>query len=101
MAKKSSRSGGKKTAAWTRAEGKSKAGGLHEKGRRSYERENPGSNLQAPVTRKQAAKSKADAGRRKKFCARMQGMKDKNTSAETARDPDSRINKALRRWDCG
>ena len=104
MAKKSSRSGrggGKKTAAWTRKEGKSKAGGLNEKGRRSYERENPGSNLQAPVSRKQAKKSKADAGRRKSFCKRMQGMKDKNTSAETARDPDSRINKALRRWDCG
>jgi len=78
-----------------------KASRLNEKGRRSYERENPGSNLQAPVSRKQAKKSKAAAGRRKSFCERMQGMKDKNTSAETARDPDSRINKALRRWDCG
>lgn len=104
MAKKSSRSGrggGKKTAAWTRKEGKSKAGGLNEKGRRSYERENPGSNLQAPVSRKQAKKSKAAAGRRQSFCERMQGMKRKLTSEKTARDPDSPINKALRRWDCG
>jgi len=27
-------------------------------------------------------------------------MKSKLTSAKTARDPDSRINKALRRWNC-
>jgi hypothetical protein len=27
-------------------------------------------------------------------------MKKRLTSAKTARDPDSRINKALRRWNC-
>jgi len=27
-------------------------------------------------------------------------MKNRLTSAETANDPDSRINKALRRWNC-
>lgn len=32
--------------------------------------------------------------------ARMGGMKDKLTSAKTANDPDSRINKALRKWNC-
>ena len=30
----------------------------------------------------------------------MRGMKEKLTSAETARDPNSRINKALRKWNC-
>ena len=102
MAKKAAKSGrsGKKTAAWQRKEGKSKAGGLNEKGRRSYERENPGSNLQAPVSRKAAKKSKKAAARRQSFCARMAGMKRKLTGKKTASDPDSPINKALRRWDC-
>lgn len=90
-----------KSAAWQRSAGKSKAGGLNEKGRRSYERENPGSNLQAPVTKAQAKKSKAAAARRKSFCERMQGMKDKLTGEEAKKDPNSRINKSLRRWDCG
>ena len=40
------------------------------------------------------------AGRRKSFCARMKGMKKRLTSAKTARDPDSRINKSLRKWKC-
>ena len=40
------------------------------------------------------------ANRRKSFCARMGGMKKRLTSAETARDPNSRINKALRKWNC-
>jgi hypothetical protein len=80
------------TGAWTRKEGKSEAGGLNEKGRRSYERQNPGSDLKAP---------QPEGGPRKKsFCARMRGMKAKLTSAKTARDPDSRINKALRVWKC-
>ena len=38
--------------------------------------------------------------RRKSFCSRMCGMKRRLTSAKTARDPDSRINKALRKWNC-
>lgn len=38
--------------------------------------------------------------RRKSFCARMKGMKKKLTSAKTARDPNSRINKSLRAWNC-
>ena len=90
-----------KSAAWQRSAGKSKAGGLNEKGRRSYERENPGSNLQAPVTKAQAKKSKTAAARRKSFCERMQGMKDKLTGEKAKNDPNSRINKSLRRWDCG
>ena len=74
--------------------------GLNEKGRKSYEKANPGSNLKPPVKKEQAAKSKKSAARRKSFCARMEGMKQKNTSSKTARDPNSRINKSLRAWDC-
>ena len=80
-------------AAWTKKSGKNKKGGLNEKGRKSYERENPGSDLKAP------SKKKGNK-RRKRFCARMKGMKKKLTSAKTARDPDSRINKSLRAWNC-
>lgn len=88
------------SAAWTRKEGKNQKGGLNEKGRKSYERENPGSDLKPPVKRKQAKKSKKAAARRKSFCSRMEGMKKKNTSSKTAKDPNSRINKSLRAWDC-
>ena len=78
--------------AWRRKEGKSESGGLNEKGRKSYERANPGSNLKAP---------QPEGGSRKKsFCARMKGMKKKLTSSKTANDPNSRINKALRKWKC-
>ena len=80
-------------AAWTKKEGKNKSGGLNEKGRKSYERENPGSDLKAPS-------KKPGNKRRASFCARMKGMKKKLTSAKTSRDPDSRINKSLRAWNC-
>ena len=89
-----------KSEAWTRKEGKNAKGGLNEKGRKSYERSNPGSDLKPPVKREQAKKSPKSAARRKSFCSRMEGMKSKLTSEKTARDPDSRINKALRKWDC-
>ena len=81
------------SAAWTKKAGKNPSGGLNEKGRKSYERENPGSDLKAPS-------KKVGNPRRKSFCARMKGMKAKLTSAKTARDPDSRINKSLRAWNC-
>ncbi len=80
-------------AAWTKKSGKSKSGGLNEKGRKSYERENPGSDLKAPS-------KKVGNPRRASFCARMKGMKSKLTSKKTASDPDSRINKSLRAWNC-
>jgi hypothetical protein len=80
-------------AAWQRKEGKNQSGGLNEKGRKSYERENPGSDLKAPS-------KKVGNPRRKSFCARMRGMKSKLTSAKTANDPNSRINKSLRAWNC-
>ena len=66
----------KKSPAWTRKEGKSESGGLNKKGVASYR------------------------NRRKSFCARMKGMKKRNTSAKTANDPNSRINKSLRKWNC-
>ncbi len=91
-----------KTAAWTRSEGKDPKGGLNRKGVASYRRANPGSKLKMAVTTKP---SKLDpdskpAKRRKSFCARMSGMKKKLTSSKTANDPDSRINKSLRKWNC-
>lgn len=88
-----------KSPAWQRSEGKNPEGGLNAKGRASYNKAT-GGNLKPPVSREQAQKSKSDAGRRKSFCARMSGMKAKNTSAKTANDPNSRINKSLRKWDC-
>ena len=83
----------KEGAAWTKKSGKNPSGGLNEKGRKSYERENPGSDLKAPS-------KKVGNKRRSSFCARMKGMKKKLTSAKTANDPDSRINKSLRKWNC-
>lgn len=74
-------------------------GGLNKKGREFFKRKT-GSNLKPPVSAKQAKKSPKAANRRKSFCARMGGMKKKLTSKKTANDPNSRINKALRKWDC-
>ena len=87
-----------KSPAWQRKAGKNPKGGLNAKGRASAKRQ--GMNLKPPVSRKQDKKSPKAAARRKSFCARMQGMKKKLTSKKTARDPNSRINKSLRKWDC-
>jgi hypothetical protein len=89
-------------AAWQKSSGKNKNGGLNQKGVNSYRREHPGSKLQTAVTTKPSKlkKGSKSAKRRKSFCARMKGMKKSRTSAKTARDPDSRINKSLRKWNC-
>jgi len=87
---------------WQDSKYKNPTGGLTKAGVMAYRRENPGSKLQTAVTTppsKLKPGSKA-ANRRKSFCARMGGMKKRLTSAKTARDPDSRINKALRKWNC-
>jgi hypothetical protein len=77
--------------AWSRKEGQDPDGGLNARGREAYNKEH-GANLKAP---------QPEGGpRRDSFCARMKGMKAKLTSKETANDPDSRINKSLRAWDC-
>ena len=91
-----------KTAAWQRKEGKSKSGGLNRKGVASYRAANPGSKLKTAVTTKPSKLKKGSkaAKRRKSFCARMGGMKKRLTSKKTARDPNSRINKALKKWNC-
>ena len=77
------------SAAWQRKEGKNKTGGLNEKGRKSYERENPGSDLKAP---------QPEGGPRKRsFCARMGGVKG------PMKKPDgspTRKALALRKWKC-
>ena len=72
------------------------------KGVAKYRKDNPGSKLKTAVTKppSQLKAGSKDAKRRKSFCARMGGMKKKLTSAKTARDPNSRINKSLRKWDC-
>ena len=89
-------------AAWQRKEGKNPEGGLNKAGVDSYRRENPGSNLQTAVTTKPSKLKKGSkaANRRKSFCARMGGMKKRLTSSKTANDPNSRINKSLRKWNC-
>ena len=79
-----------KSPAWQRAEGKNPNGGLNAKGRASAKKQ--GMNLKPPQPE--------GGSRRDSFCARMKGMKAKLTSAKTASDPDSRINKSLRAWNC-
>lgn len=81
---------------------KSAAGGLTAKGVKRYRAANPGSKLKTAVTTKPSKLKKGSkaASRRKSFCARMGGMKKRRTSAKTANDPNSRINKALRKWNC-
>jgi hypothetical protein len=87
-----------RTPVWQRKAGQDPAGGLNAKGRASLRAE--GRDIKAPVTRAEARKSPAKAKRRIAFCKRMRGMKATRTSAKTARDPDSRINKSLRAWEC-
>jgi len=83
---------------WQKVNRQDKTDGLSQSAVKAYRRENPGSKLQTAVTEKNPTGKRAD--RRKNFCSRMSGMKSKLTSAKTSRDPDSRINKALRRWNC-
>jgi len=78
-------------AAWTKKSGQNKEGGLNEKERKSYEKENPGSDLKAPS-------KKVGNPRRASFCARMKGMrKRQKPSNNTGED---RLSKSLRAWNC-
>jgi hypothetical protein len=78
-----------KTAAWQRKEGKNPKGGLNEKGRKSYEEENPNSNLQAP---------QPEGGPRKRsFCARMGGMPG---PMKDEQGRPTRKALSLRKWKC-
>ena len=87
---------------WQSVNRKDKTDGMSKKAVKAYRRENPGSKLKTAVTKdpKKLKKGSKSAKRRLSFCRRMKGMKKKLTSAKTRRDPDSRINKALRRWNC-
>ena len=76
--------------AWTRSEGKSKSGGLNEKGRKSYEAANPGSDLKAPQPQ--------GGARKKSFCARMRGMRKRQKPSNNT--GDDRLSKSLRKWKC-
>lgn len=87
---------------WQKVNKQDNTDGMSDKAVKAYRKENPGSKLKTAVTKKPSelkAGSK-DAKRRKSFCSRMSGMKKAHASAETKRDPDSPINKALRRWNC-
>lgn len=84
-----------KSPAWQRSEGKNPKGGLNAKGRASAKAQ--GMNLKPPAPHPQSEK---DAARRKSFCARMSGMKAKLTGEKAKKDPNSRINKSLRAWNC-
>jgi hypothetical protein len=77
----------KKTPAWTRTEGKAKSGGLNEKGRKSYEAANPGSDLKAPV-------KSGDNPRRASFLARMGNM----PGAEYKNGEPTRLLLSLKAW---
>jgi Domain of unknown function (DUF6321) len=83
---------------WQKINRRDKTDGLSPEAVRAYRNENPRSNLQTAVTEKNPTGRRAS--RRKSFCSRMGGMKKRLTSAKNARDPDSPINKALRRWNC-
>lgn len=84
------------SSAWQRKEGKNPEGGLNAKGRASAKKE--GHNLKPPVKKEEAAKSKKSAARRKSYCARSAGQAKMFPKA--AKDPNSRLNKARRAWDC-
>ena len=87
---------------WQKVNKKDKTSGMSRKAVKAYRRETPGSKLKTAVTTKPSKlkKGSKSAKRRKSFCARMSGMKKSRASAKTKRDPNSPINKALRRWNC-
>ena len=85
-----------KSPAWQRKEGQNPEGGLNAKGRASAKKE--GHNLKPPVKKAEAAKSPKSAARRKSYCARSAGQAKMFPKA--AKDPNSRLNKARRAWDC-
>lgn len=82
-----------KTPAWTRKAGKDPKGGLNAKGRASAKAQ--GMNLKPPAPN---PKTDKDAARRKSYCARSAGQMKK--FPEAAKDPESRLRKARRAWNC-
>lgn len=82
-----------KSPAWTRKEGKDPKGGLNAKGRASAKAQ--GMNLKPPAPN---PKTEKDAKRRKSFCARSAGQM--KMWPEAAKDPNSRLRKARKAWNC-
>ena len=75
-----------------------KAGaGMTKAGVAKYRRDTPGSKLKTAVTKKKNLTAKEKA-RRKSFCARSAGQMKKFPKA--AKDPNSRLRQARRRWRC-
>ena len=70
--------------------------GMTKQGVKAYRKANPGSKLQTAVT--EDKHSPARASRRKSFCARSAGQMAK--FPEAAKDPDSRLRQARKRWKC-
>jgi hypothetical protein len=82
-----------KSPAWTRKEGKDPSGGLNAKGRASAKA--AGMNLKPPAPN---PKTEKDKKRRKSYCARSAGQM--KMFPEAAKDPESRLRKARRAWNC-
>ena len=74
-----------------------KGAGMTAKGVARYRKANPGSKLKTAVTGK-VKKGAKDAKRRKSYCARSAGQMKKFPKA--ARNPNSRLRQARRRWKC-
>ena len=74
--------------------------GMTQKGVEAYRRRNPGSKLKTAVTTKPSKLKKGSkaANRRKSYCARSAGQMKKFPKA--AKDPNSRLRQARRRWNC-
>ena len=70
--------------------------GMTEKGVKDYRKANPGSKLQTAVTESKPTGKRA--ARRKSFCARSAGQMKKFPKA--AKNPNSRLRQARRRWKC-
>ncbi len=85
---------------WQKINKADKTDGLSRAAVKAYRSENPGSKLKTAVTEKKPKAGGKRAKRRLSFCRRMKGMKKKLTNPKNARNPDSPINKALRRWNC-
>ena len=77
-----------KTAAWTRSEGQDPEGGLNDKGRASLRAQ--GKDIKEPQP--------GGGPRKRSYCARSAGQMKKFPKA--AKDPNSRLRKARRKWKC-
>ena len=74
-----------------------KGAGMTKTGVKKYRAMNPGSKLKTAVTGK-VKKGSKDAKRRKSYCARSAGQMKQFPKA--AKDPNSRLRQARKRWKC-